>query len=73
MNKETAAKISALMLDLSGRLDESVALVEQECEQDELVVYRRAVGNVLGEIWDGILNPLYEAHPEMRPDELDDA
>ena len=72
MQLETARKISAIMLDISAKLDESVAIAQSECTDEELVAYRRAVGNVLGEVWDAVLKPLYEAHPTLRPPELDE-
>jgi hypothetical protein len=72
MQQETAKKISAIMLDASAKLDESVAIAQSECTDEELVVYRRAVGNILGEIWDTVLRPLYEEHPTLRPPGLDE-
>jgi hypothetical protein len=72
VNKHTAEKVHKLMLDISSQLDESVAFVQKECPVEEFTVYRRAIGNILGEVWDTILRPLYEEHPDLRPRELDD-
>ena len=72
MDHETARKISTIIHDISSRLDESVAIAQNECSEQEFVTYRRAVGNVLGELWDTILKPLYEEHPDLRPKELDE-
>jgi len=71
VNQEVARQITSTMHDIASRLDESVLLVQERSPSD-LGNYRRAVGQVLGEMWDGILWPLYQQHPELRPDELKD-
>jgi hypothetical protein len=55
------------MQDCSSKLDESVALVRDECSAEELKKYRRAVGKVMGEILLEVLNPLYAKHPALKP------
>mgnify|MGYP007070997521 CR=1 FL=1 len=70
-NEQAAAAISALMLDITGRLDRSVADVFASCTEDESIEYRNAVGHVLGEILLEILNPLYHEHPRLRPGRLE--
>ena len=63
----TARQVSELMLDVSGRLDESVATVSKNCPSEEFVAYRTAVGRILGEILLDVLNPLYAKHPVLKP------
>jgi hypothetical protein len=48
-------------------LDKSVALVRDECSAEELKIYRRAVGKVLGEMLLEIMQPLYAKHPSLKP------
>jgi hypothetical protein len=69
-NEEIARQISELMLDCGARLDESVALVQNECTPEELHTYRRAVGKIMGEVLLEVLNPLYAKHPTLKPPEL---
>ena len=57
-----AEQVSDLMLDISGQLDRSVALVNKASSSEEAAVYRRAVGRVLGEVLLEVLNPLYAKH-----------
>jgi hypothetical protein len=64
---KVAEQISALMLEISGRLDSSVALVNKTSTAEEAAVYRRAVGKILGEILLEVLNPLYAKHPSLKP------
>lgn len=66
-NASIAKQISELMQDCSARLDNSVALVKNECGAEELKIYRRAVGKVMGEILLEVLNPLYAKHPALKP------
>lgn len=63
----TAKHVSELMLDISARLDESVAMVNKTCSPEEDATYRRAVGRILGDILLEVLNPLYAKHPALKP------
>ena len=58
------------MLEFGAKLDESVNLVLKHCSQEELIGYRQAVGKVMGYMLTDIMNPLYELHPEIKPEEL---
>jgi hypothetical protein len=40
--------------------------VRDGCSESELTSYWRAVGNVMGEMWDGILKPILSAPPTLR-------
>jgi hypothetical protein len=55
------------MVEFSGRLDESVALVMAKCSPSEFHAYRGAVGRVLGEMLLEIMNPLCTRHPTLKP------
>ncbi|EMZ1074197.1 hypothetical protein ABC444_003370 [Salmonella enterica] len=59
-DKDTAILISDLMLRFGKELDESVAVVQSRCDEDEFKVYREAVGLIMGEMLIKIMNPLYE-------------
>ena len=70
MNKDIAAQISALMLEYGAKLDESVRLVMEACPENQFLAYRAAVGKVMGEMLTEIMNPLYEEHPDLKPEGL---
>lgn len=40
------------------------------CSSDEFSSYKLAAGKVLGEILLEVMNPIYEMHPDITPDEL---
>jgi len=64
---DTAKYVSDLMLDISGRLDESVGIVKTACTSEEEAAYRRSIGRILGNILLEVLNPLYAEHPSLKP------
>lgn len=67
----TAEKINNLLLEVSDRLNESVALTRENCPSKEFEAYRAAVGVIMGEILLGVLNPLYSKHPSLKPPGLE--
>jgi hypothetical protein len=69
-DRAVAERISQLFLDVGKRLDESVALVQASCSPSELQSYRRAVGEIMGAMLLGVMNPLYAQHPDLKPKDL---
>ena len=67
---DTARRISELMLDMGARLDASVTLVRSTCDDTEFIRYRTAIGGLMGAMLLEIMNPLYAAHPHLKPDGL---
>ena len=70
MNKEIAAEISDLMLECSKKLDASIDRVMSTCSEDESKRYRHAVGELMGIMLLDVMNPIYRAHPELKPSQL---
>lgn len=66
-DKDTAILISELMLRFGKEVDESVAVVQSRCDENEFKAYRETVGFTMDEILIKIMNPLYEKHPEIKP------
>lgn len=62
--------ISDLVLRYGKDLNQSVALIKDNCSEEEFKVYRNAVGKVMGELLIEVMNPLYRSHPDLKPDEL---
>jgi hypothetical protein len=69
-DKAFAKDVVELLLEYSGRLDESVARAKEVCTEAEFVAYRKAIGEVMGETWDELLMPIFAAHPELKPKDL---
>jgi hypothetical protein len=70
-NKKVAEEISALMFDVTARLNGSIAHVQDTCSDKEFKAYRLACAKILGEVLVDVLNPLYAAHPDLKPDSFD--
>jgi hypothetical protein len=68
---KTAGQVSKMMLEISSHIDESIALVRANCQEQEFQEYRRAAGRILGEILLEVLNPLYKQHDALKPPEFD--
>jgi hypothetical protein len=70
-NSKTAKYVSELMLNINGRLNESIETVAKECSPEEFAIYRRGVGKLINSIFEGILEPIYDKHPTLKPRELE--
>jgi hypothetical protein len=68
MKKEVACQVNALMLDFFAKLNASVKLVQDQCNDEEFKKYRSAVGQILGAMAGEVMIPLYEKHPDLEPD-----
>jgi len=65
-----AERVSTLMLEASGALNEAARLIgESGCSKEEKQKLFLAIGGAMGKIGTEVLNPLYRAHPEIKPAE----
>jgi Zn-dependent membrane protease YugP len=64
--RDVAFEVSNLMLEIGAKLDASVLLVEERCIPAELDAYRKAVGQLMGAMLTGVMNPLYARHPDLK-------
>ncbi|MEM8562245.1 MAG: hypothetical protein AAGF57_08425 [Pseudomonadota bacterium] len=70
MDRDIAQKISALMLEYGAKLDESLAVVQRECTDEEFDSYRVAVSRLMAIMLREVMNPLYLEHPDIKPKQL---
>lgn len=70
INREIAEHIKAVSLACVNQLDRSVKDAIEGAPEMHASMYRRLVGQVLGEIFAEVLMPLYAAHPDLEPEEL---
>ena len=71
MKKQVATEIVNLMVEFGDRLNQSIGLVQNSCSEDELASYRCAVGKLMGSMLLEVMNPIFEEHPELKPDQLE--
>jgi hypothetical protein len=69
-SSDSAKALLNLLFEASGTLDTSVAVAQEACPEAEFLEYRRAIGNVLGDMWDQVIQPLLENHPHLTPEGL---
>jgi hypothetical protein len=70
MKQDVAREISALMLETTEKLDQSVRRMRAQLPPAEFGTYGRAVGTILADIVMEVLDPLYAEHPDLKPPEL---
>jgi hypothetical protein len=66
-----AKSVNGLLLEINGRLNESISNVEQNCSPAEFALYRRRVGKIIDAIFEVILEPIYSQHPTLKPPDLE--
>ena len=71
VDRKTANTISDLMVEFAARLDKSVEDVQLASPTEEFIRYRAAVARIMGEMLLGIMNPIYDEHPDLRPKALE--
>jgi ubiquinone/menaquinone biosynthesis C-methylase UbiE len=68
-NAEVAGKVDEALREAYRVLDNSAALVRERCSEAETKNYLQQVGNVLYELIFRMMEPLYKAHPELKPND----
>jgi len=64
-----AESTSLLILRLNAALDAHLGQLQASCEAGEFVEQRRLFGKAMSALLD-IANPLYRAHPHLKPVQL---
>ncbi len=67
-NRAIAKQISELMIDYSGKLNDSIILVKENCDREEFESYRSAVSYIMADMSTRVMYPVYLEHPELKPD-----
>ncbi len=71
MDKESAEKLSILMMQISAKMDESVAFVKKHDTEGIFEDYQRIAGEVMGVIYLDIEEKLWHRYPDLRPKQMD--
>lgn len=73
IDREVAERVKSISLVCTHQLDRSVKEALQGAPEVHASMYRRLVGQVLGELFTEILMPIYTAYPDLEPEELKQA
>lgn len=72
MRTEVARKISEEMRETMGRLEKLTAMAAEQCTPTEYAAVKKGIARVMGAIVLDVMNPLYEANPEVKPSDYED-
>ncbi len=70
MDRDIAKSILDLMFEYGGKLNDSMMMAREACDEKDFSTYRRAVGNVLASTFESIIDPILAEHPDLRPETL---
>jgi hypothetical protein len=70
MELDHAKTISELALRVSDDLNSILIELLKDADAEKTGEYKKTIGSLLGEIYFGILRPVYETYPELAPVEL---
>ena len=72
-NADVAASVIRALRDAFDTLGNSLRQVSKNCSEDEMSFYRRKISDIFGIIVFDMLEPLYEEHPQLKPEGWDDS
>jgi len=67
---DIAAEITGVLDDCSSRINETIRLVQEKCDDEDFKNYRKAAGFVMGYIYTDVVAQIYKDHPDLEPSEL---
>jgi hypothetical protein len=70
-NTVVAADAIKLLTQATDTLLESMRLVKSNCDPEEYAAYKRAVGRVVSEMLNELVNPIYDQNPSLKPSDWD--
>ena len=69
---DRAKEISTALTAAFDSIGSSLVLAREACNESQLKEYNRHVGDLFYIITFKLLEPLYQQHPELRPEDWDD-
>ncbi|MFO0587017.1 MAG: hypothetical protein U0441_05750 [Polyangiaceae bacterium] len=70
MKRELAGQIVSRVHKVTAEIDDTIALVQKECGEEEFRAYRSAAGHAMGHLFADILRPIFQEYPELMPEEM---
>jgi hypothetical protein len=68
--RDVAERIVRLLERHGAELNASLREVQSTCTSAEFEAYRRAVAQMMGRAFFDVMEPLYEQHPGLAPESL---
>jgi len=70
-NKALSEDINRRLLEISRQMNESVAVAQDQCSDEEFNEFRLQIGMLMGNLYADILRPLWHEHPDLKPPEME--
>jgi hypothetical protein len=71
-DKDRAKEISTALTEAFDSIGRSLLIARDACDESQLKDYNRHVGDLFYIITFKLLEPIYQQHPELRPEDWDD-
>jgi hypothetical protein len=69
-NLEVAKSTLQTFLSINGEMDAAIVAVESRSSPEEYSAFKRAVGYVMFEVFEKIIEPICKQHPSLKPPEM---
>lgn len=66
-DKDLAASINQKLRSCYQILEESILEVNKQCNEEQAKAYRQKIGSIFSILVFDLMEPLYQAHPELKP------
>ncbi|MBL8523330.1 MAG: hypothetical protein JNN20_06560 [Betaproteobacteria bacterium] len=66
-DKNAAKILLDAALAASRELNNCLLDIQQNCNEDEFTKSKRAIGQCMGEMYDELIRPVLETHPDLTP------
>jgi hypothetical protein len=70
-NLNTAKYVLQVFLGLNDQMDKSIMAVGNITSPEEMKAFQRAVGHVMFENFEKIIEPICKRHPSLKPPEME--
>ena len=70
MERHVAEQVLAALFDASGKMNDTLWLILNECTKEEFIAYRRGTGRAMGYLFVDIIRLILREHPDLEPEDL---
>jgi hypothetical protein len=70
---DVAADVDRALRNAFDTLGDSLRRVKQSCSEEEAAIYSQKIGDIFYILVFHLLEPLYEEHPQLKPESWDEA
>jgi hypothetical protein len=68
MERPLAEQVLAALFDASGKMNDTLWLILNECTKEEFIAYRRGTGRAMGYLFADVIEPILRQHSDLEPE-----